>query len=191
MDAGPNFISWLQGLNFNPYSAAFSVLWQALGLPNPLQIFMDIFDALFGGRPKLGPDSATDNTAKVFLASKNPYVRAWGKGVRLLERRGVPLSVSDVAVWARTYGALQNAILRDLQRQMPQMTRNGQTAGFRTWKAYQTLGYSRRCNSSSPDPECPREARRIDETWFIPLVLGGGGGGGKRQPCACGIPSRA
>ena len=194
VDAGPNFLSWLQGEGFcaDPTSciasAIFQVLWKLLGLPDPLAFFASLFDSIFGGRPKLGPDSATDNVALTLLASRNPYVRAWGRGVRLLERRGIPISISDVAAWRRTYGALQTAIARDLEMQMPQATPNGKSAGARTFTAFQNLAYSRSCNQSSRDPECNREAFRIDSLWYIPLVVQAGGGSGRR--CACAPPAR-
>ena len=195
IDVGPNFLSWLQGegLCADPtsclVSAAFDVLWQALGLPNPLQIFEQIFNSLFGGRAKLGPDSATDNVALTLLSSRNPMVRQWGKGVRILERRGIPISVSDVSVWQRTYGRLQNAVMRDLQAQMPQVTANGERAGLRTYKAYQSLAYSRRCNASTRDPECARIAYQIDQLWYFPLVLGSTSPNQKAR-CAC-LPPRS
>jgi hypothetical protein len=68
--------------------------WQALLDPTG---FFSWFASLFGGRPKLGPDSATDNIAISLLASVNPVLRLYGAGIRALEAQGIPVSASSGA----------------------------------------------------------------------------------------------
>lgn len=69
------------------------------GLKEFLQIFqpqtwLNFFIGLFSGRPKLGPDSATDNAALSLLAAANPVFRNYGGGLRVLESQGVAISTT-------------------------------------------------------------------------------------------------
>jgi hypothetical protein len=190
----PEMLAWLQALNFNPYIAAFDVLWYALGLPSPFKIFMQIFDDLFGGRPKLGPDSATDNTALALLHSKDPIVKQWGKGIRILERQGYPTSVSG-GIGQQRYGSLNLAMKNALVRQMPQMVKQHNkliTAGQRAHEAYVYAAFNRECSDSRLSAGCRAWINRIDKAWYIPLVLQGNPPpppppppGQNNRPCAC------
>lgn len=67
--------------------------WQEL-FP-PISWGQWIASTFFSGRPKLGPDSASDNAAVSALGAVNPIVRAYGAGLRLLEYQGVPISASS------------------------------------------------------------------------------------------------
>jgi hypothetical protein len=57
--------------------------------------WIEWFVSLFGGRPKLGPDSATDNAALSLFGAVNPAWRAYGVGLRALENQGVAISQSS------------------------------------------------------------------------------------------------
>jgi hypothetical protein len=81
-------------------------------VPGFLQWFID----LFGGRPKLGPDSATDNAALSFLRAQNPVLRMYGAGLRLLEGDGVAISESGGA-GRDALNALTARLSADLQSQ--------------------------------------------------------------------------
>jgi hypothetical protein len=67
--------------------------WQKLLLPG--LDYIKWFANLFDGRPKLGPDSATDHAAISMIGAANPVFRAYGAGLRLLEAQGVPISTSS------------------------------------------------------------------------------------------------
>jgi hypothetical protein len=142
---------------------------------DPTGLFTAAFDAIFGGRSKLGPDSATDNVAVTFLYSSQRYIRAWGIGVRILERQGIPISVGQPA-WDKYYGALQNAVLDDLRaRTIAGLTQSQRPAGMKVgdgWNYVQTAAYSRFCNSSTPaSSQCRSEIVAADNKWW-PLDLG-------------------
>lgn len=197
MGIDPEFLTWLQqGLNFNPYLAAFALLWDVLGLPSPLQMFMAIWDDLFGGRAALGPDSATDNTALALLSSRNPIVKQWGKGIRILERKGYPTSTGDPR-GRQLYGSLNLAAKAALERQMPTLVGgNGAyrnlTNGARAHIAYVSAAFNRTCTDAPRGTTCRQWIIRIDDAWYIPLVVQGGGTNPTNpnpKQCACTLPS--
>lgn len=50
------------------------------------------FANVFGGKPRVGPDSETDCVALFFIASGNPVIQTWGLGMRLIEAQGCAIS---------------------------------------------------------------------------------------------------
>src|SRR5271166_5691535 len=54
------------------------------------EIWLDFFPA----RPKVGKDSASDDTALFYIPSANPIIALWGVGIRDLESQGIPTSAS-------------------------------------------------------------------------------------------------
>jgi hypothetical protein len=106
----------------------------------------DLYLDLFPSRPKVGKDSASDDTALFFIPSSNPVIALWGVGIRSLEAQGIPTSVSGGPGYTAELN-LANAVLADLKKQYdapgaPQFTVNGVPAnGTQIFDWYHLLGF--------------------------------------------------
>lgn len=99
------------------------------------------FVGLFGGRPKLGPDSASDNAAISLLSAKNPVLRVYGAGIRALEAQGCPISASSGDCRTRL-NALTAALSRDLIFQF------GSAQGSAYFKSAVGYAFSQYCTNA-------------------------------------------
>ena len=102
-----------------------------------VQKLLDPFDLwfswAFSGRPKVGKDSATDSCALFLIPSSNPVVALLGVGIRSLEARQIPISVSG-GPGKTAYNNLFAAALQDLKLQFDNIPPPAiSTAGFPLW----------------------------------------------------------
>jgi hypothetical protein len=135
----------------------FSLLWDLF------------FGNLFAGRPKLGKDSASDDTALFFISSPNPVAAMWGMGIRALEAHGVPTSVSAGPGLAQTI-KLADAVLADLRTQFdhpaaPKLLYHNEfgtfpVTGLNMFSWYHQLGF--RTNHPDSNSEALRIRAQID-----------------------------
>jgi hypothetical protein len=87
-----------------------------LAIVHAFELIFDLFQALFPSRPKVGKDSASDDTALFFIPSANPVIALWGMGIRDLESQGIPTSASG-GVGAQKQYDLAKAVANDLIKQ--------------------------------------------------------------------------
>lgn len=120
-----------------------------------IDVFLDVFDifqTFFPSRPKVGKDSASDDTALFFIPSANPIIQLWGAGIRNLESQGIPTSASGGAGYQANL-KLASAVLADLQRQFDgpnagKVTFGGlPVTGSNLFALYHQLGF----NANHPD----------------------------------------
>lgn len=116
------------------------------------ELIWDAFQAFFPTRPKVGKDSASDDTALFFIPSANPIIALWGVGIRDLESQGIPTSASGGAGYQANL-KLASAVLADLQRQFDgtnagKVTFGGlPVTGANLFALYHQLGF----NANHPD----------------------------------------
>jgi len=80
--------------------------------------FFAWFIQFFGaGRPRVGPDSATDCIALFLIPSSNPVIANWGIGIRMLE--GLGCAISGAGPCLTAYENLARAVQHDLELQFP------------------------------------------------------------------------
>lgn len=121
-------VQWFISEGLNLVGWALGIPW--LGLVTQfLGDFITWAASFFSGRPAVGPDSATDDVALLFVPSANPFVSMWGMGIRSLEAQGIPLSTSDPVNQAK-FEKLAAAVLADLQAQF------GQNPGLEAFNLY-------------------------------------------------------
>ena len=137
------------------------------------------FQDLFGGRPKVGKDSASDDTALFFIASTNPVIKHWGIGIRALEGQGVPTSVTGGAGLQKTI-RLADAVLADLRRQFDGPTTPHQVlhnqygtapvTGLNMFTWYRQLGF----HTHNPDSNrAAIQERQIVDNFYNNLIRDG------------------
>lgn len=148
-----------------------------------VDIFTLLFDLFFGdifaGRPKVGKDSASDDTALFFIASSNPVIKMWGMGIRALEAKGIPTSVSGG--WGLTTSiALAESVLNDLRHQFdgptaPRLFYHSEfgtfpVTGLNLFTWYHQLGF----RAHNPDSNALAIAIRVQiDTFYTILVRDG------------------
>jgi hypothetical protein len=121
------------------------------------ELVYEVWLDFFPSRPKVGKDSASDDTALFLIPSANPVVALWGIGIRDLEAQGIPTSASGGAGYAAQL-ALANAALADLKKQFDtpagrDLEVNGvQVNGNVMFGWYHYLGYE------LPNPDSNRTA---------------------------------
>ena len=87
-----------------------------LAIVNLAEVVFDAWAAFFPSRPKVGKDSASDDTALFYIPSANPIIALWGIGIRDLESQGIPTSASGGSGYTAQLN-LANAALTDLKTQ--------------------------------------------------------------------------
>ncbi len=107
---------WFVSVGIDFIFAAFSGDWTLFLSKILLGPFDVFFGDVFAGRPKLGPSSATDETALFLANTRNPVATLWGLGVRGLEAKGIPTSTSNPAL-QDLYSNLREAALKAFQKQ--------------------------------------------------------------------------
>ena len=135
----------------------------------------DIWQTFFPSRPKVGLDSASDDTALFFIPSANPVIALWGIGIRDLEGLGIPTSASGGSGLA-AQNNLANAALADLRRQFdtpgaPVVTLQGVKAtGDQVYQWYRILGF----DTSNPDSNSTAISERAQvDNLYTQLVTDG------------------
>jgi len=150
-----------------------------LAIVDLAEVIYDVWTTFFPGRPKVGKDSASDDTALFFIPSPNPVIALWGMGIRDLEAQGIPTSASGGSGYAAQLGLAQ-AVLKDLQTQFdtpgaPTLTLKGVAAtGQQVFDWYHLLGFQ----TSNPDSNRVAIAERqlvdslytqlVDKGWIDP-----------------------
>jgi hypothetical protein len=134
------------------------------------------FQDLFGGRAKVGKDSASDDTALFFIASTNPVIKHWGIGIRAMEAQGIPTSVSGGVGLTKTI-QLADAVLADLRRQFdgptaPKQVLHNQfgtapVTGLNMFTWYRQLGFNNHNPDSNPGA---LQERQIIDNFYNTLV---------------------
>lgn len=135
----------------------------------------DIYQTFFPSRPKVGKDSASDDTALFFIPSSNPVIALWGIGIRDLEAQGIPTSVSGGPGLTAQYN-LANAVLADLKKQFdgpgaPKLNIDGVPAtGQQVFDWYHLLGLE----TANPDSDAAAIAQRAKiDALYTSLVESG------------------
>jgi hypothetical protein len=158
----------------NPFSCFAAVVDLAM-------VLFDAFQAFFPSRPKVGKDSASDDTALFFIPSTNPTIALWGIGIRDLETQGIPTSASGGSGYTAQLN-LANAVLADLKAQFdppgaPKLTLQGVAAtGTQVFAWYHKLGFE--VNHPDSNATAIQERIKVDnlyhqlvvQKWIDPLT---------------------
>jgi hypothetical protein len=135
---------------------------------NAAELVYDLFLAFFPTRPKVGKDSASDDTALFFIPAANPIIALWGIGIRDLETQGIPTSTSAGPGYAKQL-ALATAVANDLVRQFDgpnagKVTFGGLPAtGANVFALYHQLGF--RANHPDSNATAIQERIKLDQLY--------------------------